>query len=61
MFATMRVRMSEAVQDCPKAGAIRAGWIYTHPAQTILAAGQCRFVESVETALDADIKTGGRN
>ncbi|CAL6051371.1 Dynein_heavy chain [Hexamita inflata] len=60
MFQTMKIRMKEALLDCPRYGEARDQWIFNHPAQTILAGGQCLFTDAVETALSQDFKLGTR-
>ena len=61
MFQTMKAKMKEALINAPRYGDKRQMWIFSHPAQTILAGGQCIYTDAVENALLEDSKTGYRN
>lgn len=60
MFSTMKTKMKEALLDAPAYGQKRAKWMFEHPAQTVLAGGQCLFTDAVESALAEDIRNGSR-
>lgn len=60
MFSTMKIKMKNALLECPRYGDQRATWLFRHPAQCVLAGGQVLYVDAVENALQADFERGDR-
>ncbi|KAH0574918.1 Dynein heavy chain [Spironucleus salmonicida] len=60
MFNTLRVKQMRCLQTSPAYGAERKQWIFEHPAQCILAGGQCVYTDAVENALYDDAQLGTR-